>query len=78
MKLSSNINQAYLYSLTKNNGPVHWIHENYICWPPNCENSPDDECCQNVPEKQACKADTYDAEEENGIQVSPSFFNNVF
>ena len=34
---------------TTNNGPVHWISENYVC--PNCARTDNagHKCCQNVP-----------------------------
>ena len=48
---------------TKNGGPVHWIHESYVC--PNCAKQPGTrrqrnmfrKCCTNNPnpEVNACK-----------------------
>ena len=52
---------------TFNGGPVHWIHENYVC--PNCVKSPDNGCCKNVPEGQFCKADTINIEEDPNVST---------
>ena len=41
---------------TKNNGPVHWISENYVC--PNCVQEPDHRCCQGVPQGLFCLPDS--------------------
>ena len=41
---------------TKNNGPVHWISENYVC--PNCVKEPDHRCCQGVPHGLFCLPDS--------------------
>ena len=52
---------------TINGGPVHWIHENYICWPPNCQTNPYDSCCQNLSDDQTCKADSEDLEDDPDV-----------
>ena len=41
---------------TKNNGPVHWISENYVC--PNCVKEPEHRCCQGVPQGLFCLPDS--------------------
>ena len=61
---------------TFNGGPVHWIHENYVC--PNCVKSPNDGCCKNVPEGQFCKSDTMTIEEDPNVNHTASEPNGRF
>ena len=47
---------------TYNNGPVHWISENYVCpncyAPPGTIDGPDSVCCEDVPEGLFCTPDS--------------------
>ena len=55
---------------TENNGPVHWISENYVC--PNCARSQDseDKCCKNVPQGNFCVPDSLNRTEKSPAQLS--------
>ena len=61
---------------TYNNGPVHWISENYVC--PNCAgpsdipDGSDDVCCENVPDGMFCTPDSV-----NMTMKTPQELNNV-
>ena len=54
---------------TANNGPVHWISENYVC--PNCARSKnaDHKCCQNVPSGLFCTPDSVNITEKTPGQL---------
>ena len=56
---------------TKNNGPVHWISESYVC--PNCARSQNsnDKCCQNIPQGKFCVPDS-----KNRTQKTPNQLNH--
>jgi len=55
---------------TTNNGPVHWISENYVC--PNCARNinADHSCCQNIPEGNFCVPDALNMTEKTPNQLS--------
>ena len=59
---------------TTNNGPVHWISENYVC--PNCarDKNADHKCCQNVPSGNVVLVDVIIWVTEGATPVLFSFF----
>ena len=59
----------YHFRDTKNGGPVHWIHENHVCFK-GC-NKKTHHCCKNVPEGDVCKADPINEETGFDKNVMP-------
>ena len=56
---------VHLRKDTPNGGPVHWLHENYVC--PNCVATPNDSCCQNVQPGNFCNADSPDISTDSDV-----------
>jgi len=65
---------------TFNNGPVHWISENYVC--PNCKKASApcnqairDQCCTNVPEGNFCVPDSVNMTMKTPLQLAQSWLH---